>query len=919
MHEHDPNLPATFGRRVWGLQLAAVDREPNGSHHGDGVFFRGRVFYGILGLDRYKDLVLSWEDKQVAYPRLFLRPDEVERMKRQWQNSPVKDGLAKLSMVTGDESRARAELAELKRHLPSALGYILSTPALGHHHNFHWYWVMAEDVLSWPGLPVEDRLALRARLALAAYLYADGDVTSKGTGTHHGNPNMGVARQLDGPLLAALLADHPLHKAWCDYWATWCDYKFGHMTSAGGDWFEHGAAYQMHAFSKVNRTMAAWEATRPANLDLFRKRLAATWRATIDQATPVDPRVGARLFMGIHNSPPGFVFESLEGVGTLAPSNPELAANLKWLWQAAGADNKNLREDFHPLYDRPWIAAKEPAIGSQIYPGLGVVFRAHPGTDESWMFLRGGYHWSHAYPDEGNFNFVSRGSVLVPWQPYQYYWADYKDFSLFNTVRLGDPRNEQPFAWPDQNVVEHAFTAATDYARVSIGYPAWYIQPAVAPGFGDPLPLAAGIEQKVDAVRHDRQVVFVKGRTPQSPTYAVFRDTFTGPGKLASWLNLNLLGRKKDIQAHSKNVSVATEFPLQLELRFVQDAQPALEMKEDDIFLALAAPPYGAEVLKRLMAGKEPSPNWVRRDGKPADFAANMPDAERHVILRLAGKPGEEFHWILFPRAKDEPAPRVERPAPGVVQVTHAEGTDWIFTASDRIQWSGGEVAFQGTAGAVRLGKDGRATLQLLAGTGEVSYRGAGIRGTAPLEKTLAAGALKPGIEDAKPAMKFAISDEVLKPGQAADEHIAAEPFNRYAKDKVTISGGRGAVRMLDGGKVRFSTPDATYVQLTCGSTGIRGMGPFDLTYAPDGWSGTVDGMRRTLVMSPPEKLQRPMVLLDGQVWASGIPDEPSPWRGREEVQFGLAAGVESGRQQFQAVEWQWPPLPPVPARAALP
>jgi hypothetical protein len=111
MHEHDPNLPATFGRRVWGLQLAAVDREPKGSRHGDGVFFRGRVFYGILGLDRYKDLVLSWEDKQVAYPRLFLCPDELERMKRQWQNSPVKEGLAKLYMVTGDESRARTELA----------------------------------------------------------------------------------------------------------------------------------------------------------------------------------------------------------------------------------------------------------------------------------------------------------------------------------------------------------------------------------------------------------------------------------------------------------------------------------------------------------------------------------------------------------------------------------------------------------------------------------------------------------------------------------------------------------------------------------------------------------------------------------------------------------------------------------------
>jgi hypothetical protein len=122
-----------------------------------------------------------------------------------------------------------------------------------------------------------------------------------------------------------------------------------------------------------------------------------------------------------------------------------------------------------------------------------------------------------------------------------------------------------------------------------------------------------------------------------------------------------------------------------------------------------------------------------------------------------------------------------------------------------------------------------------------------------------------------------------------------------------------------EAGKDRFSTPDATYVELICGRIGIRGMGPFDLTYAPDGWCGTVDGTRRTLVMSSPDQLTRPMLLLDGQVWASGIPDEPSPWRGREEVQFGLAAGVESGRQEFEVIPWQWPAMPPAPARAALP
>ena len=85
MHEHDPNLPATYGRRVWCLQLAATHREPKGSAHGDGIFFRAMVFYGIIGLDRYKDFVLSWDDRNFSYPRLFLRPDEIERMRNEWR------------------------------------------------------------------------------------------------------------------------------------------------------------------------------------------------------------------------------------------------------------------------------------------------------------------------------------------------------------------------------------------------------------------------------------------------------------------------------------------------------------------------------------------------------------------------------------------------------------------------------------------------------------------------------------------------------------------------------------------------------------------------------------------------------------------------------------------------------------------
>jgi hypothetical protein len=917
MHEHDPALPATYGRRVWGLQLAPVAQKPEGSVHGDAPFFRGKVFYGIVGLDRYKDYVLDWPDTQAPYPRVFIRPDELGRMKKEWQASAVKEGLAKLWSLSGDEQAAQKELAELKKRLPGVTSYMLTTPAMGHHHQYNWLWVMADDLLAWPGLPAADRAELRGRLALAAHLYAEGDVTSKGCGTHHGNPNMGVARQYaDAPLLAALLPDHPLAKAWGGYWADWCGNKMGHMMSAGGAWTELGSAYQMHAFTKVNRAQAAWEAMQPANLPLLRQRLDAGWRTLLEMVAPVDPRVGSRVLAGIHNSPPGFIAEALEGVAAVAPSDPALAANLEWLWQATGADTKRMSEHFHPVYDRPWVKAVEPALASTIIPGVGVVFRAHQGPDESWMFLRGGYHWSHSYPDQGSFNFVSRGSILVPWQPYQYYWADYKDFSLFNTVRLGDPRNEQPFAWPDQTVSEHAFGAGADYARVSIGFPAWYITPGVAAGFGDPLPLAAGIAQQEGDLRHERQVVFVKGRTPQSPTYAVFRDSFTGAGRLAAWWNLNLLGDKAGVQAKGREIAVATEFPLQLDLTFVQDAEPELALQEDRLALAHTAHWNGVDVLARQMAGKAPSPNWIRRDGKPADFGDHLPDREKRVILRLAAQPGEELHWLLFPRATDEPPPAISRLAPGVVKVVHREGTDWIFTAPGRLEWQGEGIAFKGSAGCVRQCADGSVGLQLLAGSGEVSWQGAGMSGVAPLERTIAKDA-PAGIEAAKPAAST-LGDALLKPGQGGSEHLAAEAWNEYARNAVTIRGGRGAVRVLDGGEIRFSAPDATLVELICGPHGVRGMGPFDLTVSPQGWSGTVDGARRTLMLSTPETLVRPMLLLDGNVWASGSADEPSPWRGRPEVQFSFAAGVEAGPQRLEVAESRWLPMPPAPARAKL-
>ena len=88
-------------------------------------------------------------------------------------------------------------------------------------------------------------------------------------------------------------------------------------------------------------------------------------------------------------------------------------------------------------------------------------------------------------------------------------------------------------------------------------------------------------------------------------------------------------------------------------------------------------------------------------------------------------------------------------------------------------------------------------------------------------------------------------------------------------------------------------------------------MGPFDLTYATDGWCGTLDGTRRTLVMSSRRSCCAPWCSSMARSGPQEFRTNQAPSHRRQEVQYGLAAGVESGRQEFQVVKWQGPPLPP--------
>ncbi|MHB9133893.1 MAG: hypothetical protein ACYDBB_22735 [Armatimonadota bacterium] len=920
MQEHEPGLPLTYGRRVWGLQLGLPPLKVKAENQQCGPVMQARLLYGVVGLDRYKDYVLSWPDTKVTYPREFLRADEVEKYKQSLDKSPMADKLKKSwYALSGDEAIAKKRTADAKSRLSWLAGFMVSSPTIGHHAMAPNYTIAAavDDALGWANMPAADRAEIRAKLALVTYLYEEPDVMSYADGSHSGNPNMGTARTAGMGNFLPLLPDHPMFAKWRDHISQYIAYKISEQTAPGGGYFEFGGAYHMHGYARVTNALIGLEAAEAGNLDQLYQYHAPNWSYYMNLLTPYDNRWKARMIPGLANSPPSYTEHLAEAEGTFARRNPELAANLRWAWFANGASDRG-----DPIWgmagilDKPWVQPKEPALTSQIYPGVGVIFRAHQGPDETYMFLRSGYNWSHWYIDQGHFVLFSRGANLVPFQPYQYWWSPNKAFDMYNTIRFGHPENEFPHGWPDSNILDHAFGPTVDYAWSSSGYPAWFINPGSTPGFGAPRKLQ-GDGQTEGAFTWNRQVLFLKGETAKSPNYFVFRDTMPGEGKLTSYLNLNLLGTKENVKIDGTHIGVKTEWPTGLDLYFAQRQPLQPDFYGENQYVSLG----GWSGPSWWNAQKEQpglSPNWLLKDGKPAPLPTRMYDNpgyhERHVFTRIPGAPGQGYFWVLYPRGENEPQPVITAPMDGVLKIVTPESTDYVFLSPTPISFDADGVIFSGCAGSVRVKKE-TVTLALTGGPGKIGYKGFVLKPPETLEVTLKLAELK---------NQYVVSrvptDQLLNslPPDGTPVFSVNEPAPVVrTQGNMRIEGRRASI-YPGNGSVRFYAPERSYVNMSVGSLGVRGMGPFDLTITDTAITGKVDGDTRTLVVTYPPKLVRPMFLLDGQRWYAGFADDHAFRTGLPTPQFGLAFGVTGGRHTVEIREWTYPALPPAPARARL-
>ncbi|MBM4037709.1 MAG: hypothetical protein FJ290_04270, partial [Planctomycetes bacterium] len=184
-HEHDPGLPASYGRREWALGFGLAD------------IVESRIRLGYIGLDRYKDWVLDWPDTRPTHPCGLLTPRLVERLKRCLDQHPEKDLLLKLYLFNGKEETAKANAEQAIRGFQSGRGgadwNVVGLSEYGQTYQYLWT-IYADSALACPMLPAELRSQLRRYLALYSYLLSEPDYNPRGAGVHLGNPNMPIGR-----------------------------------------------------------------------------------------------------------------------------------------------------------------------------------------------------------------------------------------------------------------------------------------------------------------------------------------------------------------------------------------------------------------------------------------------------------------------------------------------------------------------------------------------------------------------------------------------------------------------------------------------------------------------------------------------------------------------------------------------------
>ena len=734
-HEHDPDLRASYGRRIWALGFGLKD------------VAAARVAGGYVGLDRYKDWILDWpvDEAKAKYPCAYATPAILSRLRKSLDGHPEKAALSKLYLFNGKTEAAVASARRVLKGLDKPYGSPWKVFGLpGYMQPYFRAWMPhAEDALACPDLPADLRAKVRRHVALWAHLYAEPDYNPRCSGVHLGNPNMPIGRTLALVPFAAVLPDHPRHEYWMSQMKAWSQFRLAINTTPGGAWFEP-PTYQMYGPTRA-LTIAQVLLRNGGFGDLAALGYHGRVLEYNANLTMPDPRYkGWRILPGMGNS--GNTLEGVwgMGVGVVEQADRSSAGFLRFMHRLASG-NRRLTLGDGPDYSffyLPDVPERPRALRTTYVPGYGVAFRAHFGSPlETALLFRCGYNKSHWDMDDLNVVLYGKGAPLSPGTGYQYYNGPAtKNHRVYhNRVKPGRVDAREPFGRVENTIQDYGFGEHADYAVGREYYPPKYFDD----GKGE-----------MDWRRH---VLFLKSRRPDGANYFVMRDRFLdargkpgGAGRDAWWHWLNLEGADRirvDGKAFDKAAVTLNEI-------VPEDKMPLLRGRSLDLATDFGASthiwfarPAPADVRAVMTFDYPMGPNYHHRHFGKKLGVLSQEDKETKTTIRIRGRADEGFLDVVDPRKAGEAPPKCTSPAAGCVKVVTGEATDYVFLSDTPLDFRAEDVLFTGRAGAVRVFRD-RVALCMSAGSGRIGYKGFVLKGHGPFERVVPLNGLNPGEKD---------------------------------------------------------------------------------------------------------------------------------------------------------------------------
>ncbi|OPZ88092.1 MAG: hypothetical protein BWY76_00127 [bacterium ADurb.Bin429] len=825
-HEHDQELPATYGRRVWALgfdipnvalQLWPAFKkslsEPSYQGKITDPIVKTRAILSYIGLDRYKEWIIDWPEtaKPGDYPRAFATPAIAARLKKSLEQHPDKELLRKLYIINGKpESAVNSAKAfiNLAKNPYVNDWQVCGLTAYIAAYSFH-FAVYADDALACPELPADLRKEVRRYLALYSYLFAEPDRNPRGAGMHLGNPNMPIGRTLALAEFAPILPDHPRYDYWMSQLKEYTAFKLAALTEPGGAWFEP-PTYQMYGPTR-SLAIAQYTLKNAGYADLAKFGWHAKALEYDANLTMPDVRFkGWRILPGMGNS--GNTLEAVWGhaVGVMDGADPDTAGYFQYMHRLASGNRKVSGGGDGTGYTTlllPDVPEKPRPLSTTFITGYGVAFRAHYGTpDETGLLFRCGYNKSHWDMDDLNTILYGKGAPLSPGTGYQYYYgpANANNAIYHNRVKIGKLDAQEPFGRCENVIQDYGFGGSADYAVGREYYPPEYF----TDGKGE--------------MEWRRHVLFLKSANPAGANYFVMRDTFPGGKDRATWWHWLNLDGPENIQQQGNTLEMKTKYGASTWFWFTR-AYPGKAVLTFD---------YGV------------APNYHHRAFWKEMGVPGPEDKETKTIYQLAGKPGEDYFYVAFPRKGGEATPKVTLLGDGALKIVTAEATDYVFASDAPMQFAQDDVVFTGKAGAVRVFPD-RVVLCMNSGNGVIGYKGYVLNGPGPFERTVKLADIKQNLTQIEGYEKKIVSQEI--------------------GNGLTVTGEAPFEAGLDGEAIRIRTK----------------------------------GRARVFTVTRPPFMWQPQFFLDGQEWMAYWSDEASSNWGKMKNTYLMSVATRDGEHEL--------------------